>query len=46
MINPFYIFKINLLKQALGMVREHPLQVRSDELAMSYSGDGLARAFA
>ena len=36
----------DLLKQALGMVREHPLQVRSDELAMSYSGDGLARAFA
>ena len=36
----------DILKQALGMVREHPIQVRSDELAMSYSGDGLARVFA
>ncbi len=36
----------DLLKQALGMVREHPLQIKTDELAMSYSGDGLSRAFA
>ncbi|MCU7836197.1 MAG: flagellar biosynthesis protein FlhF [gamma proteobacterium symbiont of Taylorina sp.] len=36
----------DLLKQALGMVREHPTQIKTDELAMSFSGDGLARAFA
>ena len=35
-----------LLKQALGMAREHPLHINSDELAMSYSGSGLAHAFA
>lgn len=36
----------DLLKQALGMVREHPVQIKTDELAMSYSGGGLAHAFA
>ena len=33
-----------LLKQALEMVRQHPVSVNSDELAMSYSGGGLSRA--
>jgi len=28
----------DLLKQALGMVREHPVQINTDELAMSFSG--------
>lgn len=35
----------DLLKQALEMVREHPVQIKTDELAMSYSGGGLAHAF-
>jgi len=30
----------DLLKQALEMVRQHPVSVNSDELAMSYSGGG------
>ncbi|WP_198263316.1 flagellar biosynthesis protein FlhF [sulfur-oxidizing endosymbiont of Gigantopelta aegis] len=34
----------SLLKQALEMVRQHPVKVNSDELAMSYSGGGLAHA--
>ncbi len=34
----------DLLKQALEMVRQHPVSVNTDELAMSYSGGGLARA--
>jgi flagellar biosynthesis protein FlhF len=34
----------DLLKQALEMVRQHPVSVNSDELAMSYSGGGLSRA--
>ena len=33
-----------ILKQALEMVRQHPVQVKTDELAMSYSGGGLAHA--
>jgi len=34
----------DLLKQALEMVRQHPVSVNTDELAMSYSGGGLAHA--
>ena len=44
---PEDIHRVNttaLLKQALEMVRQHPVSVNSDELAMSYSGGGLARA--
>jgi flagellar biosynthesis protein FlhF len=33
-----------LLKQALEMVRQHPVSVKSDELAMSYAAGGLAHA--
>ena len=33
------------LKQALEMVRQHPVQVKADELAMSYTAGGLAHAF-
>ncbi len=34
----------DLLKQALEMVRQHPVSVNTDELAMSYSVGGLAHA--
>ncbi len=34
----------DLLKQALEMVRQHPVSVNNDELAMSYSGGGLIHA--
>ncbi len=34
----------DLLKQALEMVRQHPVSVNEDELAMSYSTGGLAHA--
>ena len=34
----------DLLKQALEMVRQHPVSVNNDELAMSYSGGGLSHA--
>ncbi len=34
----------DLLKQALEMVRQHPVSVNTDELAMSFSSEGLARA--
>ena len=35
----------DFLKQALEMVRQHPVQVKTDELAMSYSAGGLSHAF-
>ncbi|MDX2507507.1 MAG: flagellar biosynthesis protein FlhF [Gammaproteobacteria bacterium] len=35
----------DLLKKALEMVRQHPVQVKTDELALSYSGGGLVHAF-
>lgn len=34
-----------LLKQALEMVRQHPVAIKNDELAMSYSAGGLTHAF-
>lgn len=34
----------DLLKLALEMARQHPVTVNTDELAMSYSGGGLAHA--
>lgn len=34
----------DLLKEALGMVKQHPMQVKTDELAMSYSGEAMTRA--
>lgn len=34
----------DILKQALEMVRQHPVSVKTDELAMSYSAGDLARA--
>lgn len=35
----------DFLKLALEMVRQHPVQVKTDELAMSYSAGGLPHAF-
>ncbi len=35
----------DFLKLALEMVRQHPVQVKTDELAMSYSAGGLSHAF-
>ncbi len=35
----------DFLKQALEMVRQHPVQVKTDELAMSFSAGGLSHAF-
>ncbi len=34
----------DILKQALEMVRQHPVSVKTDELAMSYSAGDLTRA--
>ncbi len=35
----------DFLKRALEMVRQYPVQVKTDELAMSYSAGGLSHAF-